>query len=213
MTGDGRCGAVAGADCVRNPIDAARAVMEKTPHVLMVEPTEAQCEAWGVETAPQSYFILPERVKQLAELQALPDGGWDKPGHGTIGVVARDAAGNIAAGTSTGGVTNQQPGRVGDSPIAGAGTYANQQTLAVSCTGTGERFIQESAGYQLHARVLWAGQTPSDAAKSVLEAVEDRGGDGGLICIPVEGEAVVAHNACAQMDWGYAFGDVRVTHN
>ena len=110
-------------------------------------------------------------------------------------------------------MTNQQPGRVGDSPIAGAGTYANQQTLAVSCTGTGERFIQESAGYQLHARVLWAGQTPSDAAKSVLEAVEDRGGDGGLICIPVEGEAVVAHNACAQMDWGYAFGDVRVTHN
>ena len=213
MTGDGRFGAVAGADCVRNPIDAARAVMEKTPHVLMVEPTEAQCEAWGVETAPQSYFILPERVKQLAELQALPDGGWDKPGHGTIVVVARDAAGNIAAGTSTGGVTNQQPGRVGDSPIAGAGTYANQQTLAVSCTGTGERFIQESAGYQLHARVLWAGQTPSDAAKSVLEAVEDRGGDGGLICIPVEGEAVVAHNACAQMDWGYAFGDVRVTHN
>ena len=122
MTGDGRCGAVAGADCVRNPIDAARAVMEKTPHVLMVEPTEAQCEAWGVQTAPQSYFILPEREKQLAELQALPDGGWDKPGHGTIGVVARDAAGNIAAGTSTGGVTNQQPGRVGDSPIAGAGT-------------------------------------------------------------------------------------------
>ncbi len=110
-------------------------------------------------------------------------------------------------------MTNQQPGRVGDSPIVGAGTYANQQTLAVSCTGTGERFIQESAGYQLHARVLWAHQTPADAAMSLLEAVEDRGGDGGLICVPVEGEAVIAHNAYAQMDWGYAYDSVRVTHN
>ena len=213
MLGDGSCGAVAGITMARNPIDAARAVMEQTGHVLIAVPSQQQCDSWGVRTEPQSYFVTEERLRQLAQTQMLPGGGWDRPGHGTIGAVARDAQGNIAAGTSTGGVCNQQPGRVGDSPIVGAGTYANQQTVAVSCTGTGERFMQECAAYQVHARVLWGAQDPAQAAAAVLEAVEDRRGDGGLICVPAHGEGVVARNALAQMDWAYAHGDVRVVHN
>jgi beta-aspartyl-peptidase (threonine type) len=165
-----------------------------------------------VEQVPNEYFVTDARRAQLARTQALPGGGWELPGHGTIGAVARDLQGNVAAGTSTGGVCNQRPGRVGDSPICGAGTYANQETVAVSCTGTGEKFIQEVAAGQIHARVLWAGQTPAQAAAAVLEAVEDRGGDGGVIVVPARGEGVVARNACAQMDYGYAYGEVRVTH-
>lgn len=213
VRGDGATGAVTGVTTVRNPIDAARAVMDETRHVLFADPRKAQLDEWGVEQVENDYFVTQRRLDQLHELQSLPDGGYDRPGHGTIGVVARDATGAICAGTSTGGVSNQMPGRVGDSPICGAGTYANQATVAVSCTGTGETFIREVAGYQVHARVLWAGQTPGEAVARVLAAVEDRGGDGGIICVPAHGEGVVGRNACAQMDWGYAFGDTRVTHS
>lgn len=216
MRGDGTTGAVTGVTTVRNPIDAACAVMDKTPHVLFAEPTGQELEEWGVEQVDPSYFVTPYRQQTLAEAKARQDGGWGAgngaKGHGTIGAVARDAAGNIAAGTSTGGITNQRPGRVGDSPICGAGTYANQDTVAVSCTGSGEKFIQEVAGYQVHARVMWAGQTPAEAAAAMLEGVEDRGGDGGVIVVPARGAGVVAYNDGAQMNYGYAHGDVRVTH-
>lgn len=212
MLGDGSTGAAAGLTTARHPIDVACAVMEKTPHVLFAEPSGTQLDEWGIEQVDPSYFITERRRAMLAEAQARPDGGWARPGHGTIGAVARDARGNIAAGTSTGGVTNQRPGRVGDTPICGAGTYANQQTVAVSCTGTGERFIQEVAAHQVHARVLWAGQTPAQAAKAMLEGVEDRGGDGGVIVVPAEGPGVVGYNEGCQMNYGYAYGDVRVTH-
>ena len=213
MLGDGSAGAVAGTTTARNPIDAARAVLEQTSHVLFAPPSAEQLEMWGVEQVSNDYFVVPSRVEQLRELQATPDGGWGHAkGHGTVGAVARDAAGNICAGTSTGGMCNQMPGRIGDTPVIGSGTYCNQDTVAVSCTGTGEKFVQEVAGYQVHARVLWAGQTPSEAISVVLEAVERRDGNGGIICVPAEGDGVVGRNACAQMNWGYAYGDVRRTH-
>lgn len=212
MLGDGSTGAVTGVTTAKHPVDAARAVMEQTAHVLFADPSHELLQSWGVEEVDNSYFVTDFRRASLAEYQALPDGGWSTPGHGTIGAVARDASGAIAAATSTGGCTNQRPGRVGDSPICGAGTYANQQTVAVSCTGSGEKFIQEVSGYQVHARVLWAGQTPAEAAAAMLEAVEDRGGDGGVIVVPAHGPGVVGYNECAQMNYGFAYGDVRVTH-
>ncbi len=212
MLGDGSTGAATGLTTAKHPIDVARAVMEQTPHVLFAAPTHEELAAWGIEEVDNGYFVTEYRRAMLAEMQARADGGWSKPGHGTIGAVARDVRGNIAAGTSTGGITNQRPGRVGDTPICGAGTYANQQTVAVSCTGSGERFIQEVAGYQVHARVMWAGETPAQAASAVLEGVEGRGGDGGVIVVPAHGAGVVARTEDAQMNYGYAYGDVRVTH-
>ena len=216
MLGDGRTGAATGMTTARHPIDVARAVMEQTAHVLFAEPTAEQLDAWGIEQVENSFFVTEERKAMLAETKALPDGGWaltgGKPGHGTIGAVARDVHGNIAAGTSTGGCNNQMPGRVGDSPLCGCGTYCNQETVAVSCTGTGEYFVKEVAGHQVHARVMWAGQTPLEAAESVLEAVEDRGGDGGIIVVPAKGPGIVGYHDGAQMNYGYAYGDVRVTH-
>lgn len=210
MLGDGSAGAVAGTTTARNPIDAARAVLEQTSHVLFAPPSAALLEKWGVDQVPNSYFVTPRRLEELADLQATPDGGWGRAqGHGTVGAVARDASGAICAATSTGGMCNQMPGRVGDTPVIGAGTYCNQLTAAISCTGTGEKFVQEVAGYQVHARMLWAGQAPGDAVAAVLEAVELREGNGGIIVVPAHGEGVVGRNACAQMNWGYAFGDVR----
>lgn len=139
MTGDGEVGAVTGVSTVKNPIDAARAVKEQTKHVLFADPTDAEIADWGVATESNEYFITEQRRQSLAEAQSGGD-EWEK--HGTIGAVARDAEGNIAAGTSTGGITNQMHGRVGDSPLPGCGTFANQSTVAVSCTGIGEAFIQ-----------------------------------------------------------------------
>lgn len=212
MLGDGSTGAATGLTTARHPIDVARAIMEQTPHVLFADPTDEQLASWGIELVDNDFFITDDRRESLAKVKALPDGGWKKPGHGTIGAVARDKDGRIAAATSTGGCTNQQPGRVGDSPICGSGTYANQSTVAVSCTGTGEYYVKEVAAHQVHSRVLWAGQTPVQAAEAVLEAVEDRGGDGGIIVVPAEGPGVVGCHDGAQMNYGYAFGDVRVTH-
>ena len=210
MMGNGEAGAVAGVTTVRNPIDAARAVLEQTKHVLFAPPSIDELNLWEITQVPEDYFVTPLRLEQLRELQELPDGGWGHAkGHGTIGAVARDMKGNICAGTSTGGMCNQMPGRVGDTPIIGAGTYANQETVAISCTGTGEKFVQEVAGYQVHARVLWAGQTPAEAISDVLDAIEARDGNGGIICVPAQGEGIVGRNACAQMNWGYAFGDTR----
>ena len=130
MTGDGEVGAVTGVSTVKNPIDAARAVKEQTKHVLFADPTDAEIADWGVATESNEYFITEQRRQSLAEAQSGGD-EWEK--HGTIGAVARDAEGNIAAGTSTGGITNQMHGRVGDSPLPGCGTFANQSTVAVSC--------------------------------------------------------------------------------
>ncbi len=215
VLGDGSTGAACGLTTARHPIDVARAVMERTPHVLFAEPSAEQLDEWGIEQVPNDYFVTDARRASLEEFKrGLATGGEAQadPRHGTIGAVARDRDGRVAAGTSTGGITGQQPGRVGDSPICGAGTYANQSSVAVSCTGTGEKFIQEVAAYQVHARVALGGQTPLEAARAMLEGVEDRGGDGGVIVLPARGRAVVGFNDGAQMNYGWAYGSERVTH-
>ena len=214
MRGDGSTGAACGLTTARHPVDVARAVMEKTPHVLFAEPSPEQLDAWGIEQVDNSYFVTERRLASLEEFKARQAAGGEAeadPRHGTIGAVARDARGLIAAATSTGGITGQQPGRIGDSPICGAGTYANQASVAVSCTGTGEKFIQEVSAYQVHARVSLGGETPAAAAKAMLEAVEDRGGDGGVIVVPAVGRGVVGFNEGSQMNYGWAFAGERVT--
>ncbi|KAB8288966.1 asparaginase [Bifidobacterium ramosum] len=231
MDGDGEVGAVAGVSTVKHPIDAARAVKDRTKHVLFADPTDAEIAAWGVETQPNEYFITEERRRSLAEAQAGGD-AWakraDEAGdgaetagtsrdaagsgviggslgdekHGTIGAVARDAAGRIAAGTSTGGITNQMHGRVGDSPLPGCGTFADRRTVAVSCTGIGEAFIKAVAAHQVADRVRFAGESVHDAAVATLAEVAAHHGDGGMIVLPANGRGVVAYNS-EMMNFGY----------
>ena len=199
MTGDGEVGAVTGVSTVKNPIDAARAVKEQTKHVLFADPTDAEIADWGVATESNEYFITEQRRQSLAEAQSGGD-EWEK--HGTIGAVARDAEGNIAAGTSTGGITNQMHGRVGDSPLPGCGTFANQSTVAVSCTGIGEAFIKVVAAHQVSDRVRFSGENVEDAATATLDEVAAHHGDGGMIVLPAVGRGVVAYNS-EMMNFGY----------
>jgi len=199
MTGDGEVGAVTGVSTVKNPIDAARAVKEQTKHVLFADPTDAEIADWGVATESNEYFITEQRRQSLAEAQSGGD-EWEK--HGTIGAVARDAEGNIAAGTSTGGITNQMHGRVGDSPLPGCGTFANQSTVAVSCTGIGEAFIKVVAAHQVSDRVRFSGENVEDAATATLDEVAAHHGDGGTIVLPAVGRGVVAYNS-EMMNFGY----------
>ena len=132
--------------------------------------------------------------------------------NGTIGAVARDAAGHVAAGTSTGGITNQMPGRVGDSPLPGCGTYAADDSVAVSCTGIGEAFVRSVAAHQIADRVRFAGQSVQEAAQAALDDVAARRGDGGVIVMPASGDGVIAYNS-ETMNYGYVTADgVRVVH-
>lgn len=219
MGGDGEVGAVAGVSTVKNPIDAARAVKDRTKHVLFADPTDEEIAAWGVETRPNEYFVTEARRRSLAEAQVGGDAWAKRAGepvgagtsgggvigdekHGTIGAVARDAAGRIAAGTSTGGITNQMHGRVGDSPLPGCGTFADQRTVAVSCTGIGEAFIKAVAAHQVADRVRFAGESVHDAAVATLEEVAAYRGDGGMIVLPAQGRGVVAYNS-EMMNFGY----------
>lgn len=203
MTGDGEVGAVAGVATARNPIDAARAVKEQTKHVLFAVPDTRQLQEWGVQTCEPEYFITPDRQRSLAEAQANGD-EWEK--HGTIGAVARDAEGHVAAATSTGGITNQLPGRVGDTPLPGCGTYADDDSAAISCTGIGEAFIKATAARQVADRIGFAGQEPVDAAVATLDDVAMHHGDGGMIIVPAHGRGVLAYNS-EMMNLGYRSPD------
>ena len=175
------------------------AAQEQTKHVLFADPTDAEIADWGVATESNEYFITEQRRQSLAEAQSGGD-EWEK--HGTIGAVARDAEGNIAAGTSTGGITNQMHGRVGDSPLPGCGTFANQSTVAVSCTGIGEAFIKVVAAHQVSDRVRFSGENVEDAATATLDEVAAHHGDGGMIVLPAVGRGVVAYNS-EMMNFGY----------
>lgn len=171
MTGDGEVGSAAGLTTARHPIDVARAVKERTKHTMFALPGEDLLRSWGIELRDPSYFVTEERRRSLARAQSEGD-AWEK--HGTIGAVARDAAGHVAAGTSTGGITNQMPGRVGDSPLPGCGTYAADDSVAVSCTGIGEAFVRSVAAHQIADRVRFAGQSVQEAAQAALDDVAAR---------------------------------------
>lgn len=182
---DRSAGAVAAVRLVKNPILLAREVMENSPHVMLVG---AGAEEFAIERhlelRPPSYFRTERRWRQLLERIESQSSVAADGSFGTVGAVALDRWGNLAAGTSTGGLTDKRTGRVGDSPIIGAGTYADNESCAVSATGHGEYFIRAVVAYDICARVRYLGESPSAAARVVLtEELEDMGGDGGVIVL------------------------------
>lgn len=190
---DGRdlsCGAVAGVEHIAHPISLARLVMEKTPHVLLAyQGAEDFAKSVGVELVPNSYFDTVVRMKQLQEyLKEQKEGK-----HGTTGCVALDEYGNLAAGTSTGGMTGKLPGRIGDSPLIGDGTYADNQTCAVSGTGWGEKFIKHAVAFNISAMMRYAGMSLEDAVHQVIHGVLDPD-DGGVIAVDKDGNYAMDFN-------------------
>lgn len=208
---DGRtrsCGAVASATRTRHPITVARLVMEKTRHVLLgAEGVDAFARKMGAEREEPSWFITERQRERLKRTQkksgALVPGESLADKIGTVGCVALDSKGNLAAGTSTGGLNNKLFGRIGDSPIIGAGTYADNATCAVSGTGIGEEFIRHAVAYDLSARMRYAGQTVAQAAEKILRETL-RPNQAGLIAIDRNGAIVMDYNtkgmACAAAD-------------
>jgi L-asparaginase / beta-aspartyl-peptidase len=196
MEGKSRaCGAVGGVTTVKNPITLARKVMEKTPHVLLVTDgaekfADQFTVADGIERVPNTYFSTEERRTEWQRSQKRPR---PSDSMGTTGCVCLDQSGNLAAATSTGGMTNKRYGRLGDSPIVGAGTYADNRTCAVSCTGTGEDFIRYSVAYDINARMRYAGQSLAEASKAVLHTPGQLV-RGGLISVDAAGNIAMEFN-------------------
>lgn len=188
---DGRdrsAGAVAALKTTRAPISLARRLMEQGPHVFLVgTAADRFAAATGLEQVSNEFFVLPERRRQLEEALAAGSGA-DPIKYGTIGAVAVDVHGNVAAATSTGGITAKRWGRVGDSPLIGAGTYADDRCAAVSATGSGEYFIRAVAAHQLAERVRLGGETLQQALDAVLADIAVLGGKGGLIAVAPDGE-------------------------
>ncbi len=189
---DLNAGAVAGVHHVKNPILAAKAVMEKSKHVMLAcEGADQFAKETGLELMPQEYFILPRRLEQLKDMQEKDDYSPQRSSlkkHGTVGCVALDKKGNLAAGTSTGGLMNKKFGRIGDSPIIGAGTYADNSTCGISCTGTGEYFIRTLAAHTVSDVMKYEKTDLQTAMKKTLKQVEKLGGDGGMIGMDKNGK-------------------------
>lgn len=209
-------GSVAGVCCTKNPISAARAVMERSPYVMIAGPGADQFAVkQGLAQMPASYFFTEMRWQELVgvlkqsgkPIPARPPGVPKEPksaiqigasaGHfGTVGVVARDVRGNLSAGTSTGGMQGKAPGRVGDSPVIGAGTYAANKSCAVSSTGVGEYFIRLAVAKEICSLVEYKGMSIAEAARFVIEheVASLKGGEGGVIVLDQKSEAVWSFN-------------------
>ena len=208
---DRRAGAVAGIFGPRNPVLAARAVMEHSPHVLLIgEGALRLCREVGLDFAEPGYFFTEARWQALAETVAQEAAGTvdadEARRHGTVGAVARDRDGNLAAATSTGGMTGKLPGRVGDSPIIGAGTFADNATCAVSATGHGEFFIRYAVAHEIAARIARGKQALNEAAAHVVAELGPIGGSGGLIAVGHDGTLALPFN-CTGMYRGYVRED------
>ena len=204
--GTGLAGAVAGVSTVRSPILAARAVMEHSEHVMLSGPgAESFATEQGLEIVPNSFFQTDRRREQLR--QSIAD---EK--HGTVGCVALDAAGHLAAGTSTGGMTNKRWGRIGDSPVVGAGVWAEDETCAISSTGWGEFFIRGAVAHDVAARMRYGGESLWDASRAViLGTLTDKGGTGGLIALDREGNVSAPFNTAGMYrGWIDAAGNVTI---
>ncbi len=185
-----RAGAVAQVSATRNPVGLARAVMEDGRHVLLAgQGADIFSREQGVEQADIAWFATDERRRQFAELQASGDTFDVDMKYGTVGAVACDSGGHVAAATSTGGVTGKRWGRVGDSPVIGAGTWADE-ACAVSCTGSGEFFLRVGVGHAIAARVRLLGEDVATAAEAVMGEVTALGGTGGVIVAGADGDAV-----------------------
>jgi beta-aspartyl-peptidase (threonine type) len=208
---DGRtqaAGAIAGVHHIRNPINLARDVMLKSPHVMMAgEGAEKFAQSLGYELVPNEYFQTDWRREQLKKAQAKEKDGKERTAAvptdyftrtlrwGTVGCVALDQAGNLAAGTSTGGMTNKKFGRVGDAPIIGAGTYAHNATCAVSATGWGEYFIRVGVARDIAAQMEYKGTPLREAAAATIAKVGKLGGDGGVIALDARGNIAMEFNS------------------
>jgi len=203
-----KLGAVAGLRTVKNPIVLARAVMDKTKHVMLIrDGAEAFAQQTGLEIVPETYFKSPQpESRRAAATSAAPKEGGD-----TVGCVCLDRQGNLAAATSTGGIGGVMPGRVGDSPICGAGTYANNKTCAVSCTGTGEQFVRHNVAHTISALVEYKGMNVAEAADALVFQTLAKG-DGGLIAVSRDGQIAMPFNTagmargCADSTGRFEFG-------
>ncbi|HEY0970110.1 MAG TPA: isoaspartyl peptidase/L-asparaginase [Gemmatimonadales bacterium] len=224
-----RAGAVAGVKHVKSPIALARLVMEESPHVMLVGAgAEEFALTKGVEMVPNSYFFTDRRWEALQRAREAQRQAEQRTGdagaatgaaieslspadgkYGTVGAVAVDSRGNMAAATSTGGTTNKRWGRVGDAPVIGAGTYANDR-CAISATGTGEYFIRNVVAYDVCARMSYRGTPLAEAADAVvMRKLVDQGGDGGLIAVDREGNVAMPFNT-EGMYRGYVGADGRI---
>jgi beta-aspartyl-peptidase (threonine type) len=220
---DLRAGAIAGVSHIRRPVRAARAVMEDGTHVLLAGAgAEAFARERGIEMVDPSYFSTEARRQQLHRVRDAGRVVLDHDGacgltdfapldegrkFGTVGAVALDLHGHLAAATSTGGMTNKRAGRIGDSPLIGAGTYADDRTAAVSCTGSGEMFIRTAAAYDVCARMAYAGATLEAATQAVvMQSLPAIGGSGGLIAVDRRGHLSLCFNT-EGMYRGHATGD------
>lgn len=197
---DRKAGAVAGICGPRHPVLAARAVMERTRHVMLAgQGANDFCAGQGLEMCESTWFDTELRREELTQALAAHS----KADRGTVGAVALDSFGNLAAATSTGGQAAKLPGRVGDSPIIGAGTWAVNGTCAVSCTGHGEYFIRYGAAHEVYGRMKWGNQSLEVAANSVVnETLQEAGGEGGLIAVDTSGAVALPFN-CPGMFRGY----------
>jgi len=204
-------GAVGGVSNIKNPIRLARAVLEKSDHVFLTgKGAETFAEEVGIETVDPAYFRTESRWKSLQRAKDKEaksglkfDQGEDFK-YGTVGCAALDRQGNLAAGTSTGGMTNKRYNRIGDSPIIGAGTYADNATCAISATGHGEYFMRYVVAYDIHARMAYGRESFQDAARTVImKTLKDKGGSGGIIGVDKYGNIAMPFNTPG-MYRGYA---------
>ena len=203
MDGTNRAaGAVAAVRGVRNPIRAARAVLEDGRHVLLVGPPATEFAATaGLDFESETWFVTERERLALARLN-----GSVEPARGTVGAVARHAGGRLAPATSTGGVSGQRLGRVGDSPLIGAGTWADDATVAVSCTGHGESIIRSALAHEVDALLRHRGLALRDAVAEAIEDLGRWGEDGGLIAVSAHGEVAAMFNSPG-MTRGWRVGD------
>lgn len=222
---DGRnraCGAVTGLRHFRHPVSVAGAVMRDGTYVLLAGDGAHQFAlAEGFAAVDEASLIIPERFEQLCLARRDNRVSLDHDQHfgafdpddkgGTVGAVARDLKGHLAAATSTGGMTNKHRGRVGDSPLIGCGTWADDNTVCVSTTGHGEYFIRAQVGYDIHARIAYAGSSLKQATRMALDRVAAMGGTGGLIAIDRRGNVALPFNTGGMYRaWMGADGEVRV---
>lgn len=217
---DQNAGAVAGVAHIKNPIEAARLVMEQSKHVMLSgEGAEQFAQSAELELVEKSYFRDERRYEQWKraqkreqQKQKTPTKSETHEKHGTVGAVALDKNGNIAAGTSTGGMTNKRYGRIGDSPVIGAGTYANNATCGVSCTGHGEYFIRNVVAYDVSARMAYGGLSLATAARQIIqEKLKSISASGGLIALDKEGNIVIEFNTPGMFRGYRKSGETAVT--
>lgn len=204
-------GAVAGIKTIRHPVSAARLVMTESPHVMLTgQGAEDYAIANGLEVKDTSYFHTDRRLRQLNRAKSKEETAsldWEESKYGTVGAVALDKHGNLAAATSTGGMTNKRYGRVGDVPIIGAGTYANNATCAVSCTGHGEYFIRNVVAHSISALMEYKGLSLAEAGDEiVMKKLVAQEGSGGLIAVDHQGNIAMPFNS-AGMFRGFVKSD------